>query len=117
MRSAERWRKAFRGFRRFLEKDVELRRKVKSAMTYPMMIMCFALMVMIGLMTFILPKFMSLFTDLGIKELPAMTADTQGHQRLHDRQVVLDDHLRGGLRHVSQAVRANQGRAGAFLTG
>ncbi len=38
-----------------------------------MLIMCFALMVMIGLMTFILPKFMSLFTDLGIKELPAMT--------------------------------------------
>lgn len=61
----------------FLEKDVELRRKVKAAMTYPMIIMCFATLVVLLLMTFILPKFMSLFTDLGIKELPGPTAILQ----------------------------------------
>ncbi|OFX14863.1 MAG: hypothetical protein A2Z18_06365 [Armatimonadetes bacterium RBG_16_58_9] len=58
----------------FLEKDVELRRKVKSAMTYPMIIMIFAAGVVLGLMTFVLPKFMTLFTDLGIENLPAPTA-------------------------------------------
>ena len=58
----------------FLEKDVELRRKVKSAMTYPMIIMCFATLVVVGLMTFVLPKFMTLFKDLGINELPGPTA-------------------------------------------
>ncbi len=58
----------------FLEKDVELRRKVKSAMTYPVLIMCFAVLVVLGLMTFILPKFMVLFDDLGIKDLPGPTA-------------------------------------------
>ncbi len=58
----------------FLEKDVELRRKVKSAMTYPMIIMCFATMVVVGLMTFVLPKFMTLFKDLGIQDLPGPTA-------------------------------------------
>jgi len=57
----------------FLEKDVELRRKVKSAMTYPMLILCFAAIVVIGLMTFILPRFMVLFDDLQIKELPGPT--------------------------------------------
>jgi len=57
----------------FLEKDVELRRKVKSAMTYPILIMCFATIVVIGLMTFVLPKFMVLFDDLQIKELPGPT--------------------------------------------
>jgi type IV pilus assembly protein PilC len=57
----------------FLEKDVELRRKVKSAMTYPILVMCFAIAVVIGLMTFVLPKFMVLFEDLQIKELPAPT--------------------------------------------
>ncbi len=57
----------------FLEKDVELRRKVKSAMTYPILVMCFAIAVVIGLMTFVLPKFMILFEDLQIKELPAPT--------------------------------------------
>jgi len=58
----------------FLEKDVELRRKVKSAMTYPIIIMCFATMVVIGLMTFVLPKFMDLFKELGMNELPGPTA-------------------------------------------
>ena len=57
----------------FLEKDVELRRKVKSAMTYPILVMCFAIAVVIGLMTFVLPKFMVLFEDLQIKELPVPT--------------------------------------------
>jgi len=62
----------------FLEKDVELRRKVKSAMTYPVIIMCFATMVVLLLMTFVLPKFMGLFKDLGIKDLPGPTALLQG---------------------------------------
>ena len=61
----------------FLEKDVELRRKVKAAMTYPLIILSFATMVVLLLMTFILPKFMGLFKDLGITELPAPTAILQ----------------------------------------
>jgi type IV pilus assembly protein PilC len=58
----------------FLEGDVELRRKIKSALTYPVMILCFAGLVVIGLMTFVLPKFMTMFVDLGIKDLPPLTA-------------------------------------------
>ena len=61
----------------FLESDVELRRKVKAAMTYPVIIFGFAALVVMGLMTFVLPKFMGLFKDLGIKELPAPTAILQ----------------------------------------
>jgi len=57
----------------FLEKDVELRRKVKSAMTYPIIVICAALGIVIGLVTFILPRFMQLFKDLGVKEFPVMT--------------------------------------------
>lgn len=58
----------------FLEKDVELRRKVKAALTYPMIVLIFAMTVVLLLMTFILPKFMTLFDDLGITDLPAPTA-------------------------------------------
>lgn len=58
----------------FLESEVSLRRKIKSAMTYPMLILSFAAMVVIGLMTFVLPKFMVLFDDLGMKDLPGPTA-------------------------------------------
>jgi type IV pilus assembly protein PilC len=61
----------------FLEKDLELRRKVKGAMTYPMLVLCFALMIVILLVTFILPRFMQLFLDMGMKEsdMPWMTAE------------------------------------------
>ncbi|MCL6518594.1 MAG: type II secretion system F family protein [Armatimonadetes bacterium] len=57
----------------FLEKDLELRRKVKSAMTYPTIVVVVALIIVIGLVTFVLPKFMDLFKDLGVKEMPITT--------------------------------------------
>ncbi len=57
----------------FLEKDMELRRKVKSALTYPTIVVIVAILIVLGLCTFIVPKFIELFKDLGVKELPAMT--------------------------------------------
>lgn len=59
----------------FLEKDLELRRKVKGAMTYPVIVMVVALCIIIGLVTFIVPKFLELFQDLGMKpsEMPVTT--------------------------------------------
>ena len=59
----------------FLEKDVELRRKVKSAMTYPTLVMIVALGIVLGLCTFVVPTFFKLFKDLGLKEdqFPVMT--------------------------------------------
>jgi type IV pilus assembly protein PilC len=59
----------------FLEKDTELRRKVKSSMTYPVMVMIVAVGIVVLLVTFILPKFMALFKELGMTEdkFPAPT--------------------------------------------
>lgn len=57
----------------FLEADVALRRKVRAAMTYPTIVVIAALAIVIGLVTFILPKFFDVFKDLGIKDFPAMT--------------------------------------------
>jgi type IV pilus assembly protein PilC len=59
----------------FSEKDMELRRKVKSAMTYPVMVMIVAVGIVVFLVTFILPKFMDLFIELGMTEdqFPAPT--------------------------------------------
>ncbi len=57
----------------FLEKDMELRRKVKAALTYPVIVVCFAVLIVLALTTFIVPKFAALFHDLGMKELPTMT--------------------------------------------
>ncbi|MGI8922647.1 MAG: type II secretion system F family protein [Fimbriimonadales bacterium] len=57
----------------FLEKDVELRRKVKAALTYPILVIVFALGIVIFLVTFIVPKFIEVFRDLEIKTFPAPT--------------------------------------------
>ncbi|MBM3458611.1 MAG: type II secretion system F family protein, partial [Armatimonadetes bacterium] len=57
----------------FLEKDVELRRKVKAAMTYPVIVLVVAVGIVVGLVTFIVPKFIDLFKELGVKEFPPMT--------------------------------------------
>ena len=52
----------------FLEKDLELRRKVKSSMTYPTLVMIFAFGIVMFLATFIIPKFIKLFRELGMKD-------------------------------------------------
>jgi type IV pilus assembly protein PilC len=58
-----------------LEKDDSLRRQVKSAMMYPIMIASFAGLVMIALVAFIVPVFAKVFKDFGGK-LPAITQVT-----------------------------------------
>lgn len=55
-----------------LEKDDSLRRSIKSAMTYPVLIGVFALLVMFGMILFIIPIFGSMYDDLG-GELPMLT--------------------------------------------
>lgn len=52
----------------FLEKDMELRRKVKASMTYPVLVMIVAIGIVTFLVTFILPKFIKLFEELGLEE-------------------------------------------------
>ncbi|GAB4461205.1 MAG: type II secretion system F family protein [Armatimonadaceae bacterium] len=57
----------------FLEKDVELNRKVKSAMTYPALVTVVAIGIVLFLTLRIVPEFAKMFRDLGLKDLPAMT--------------------------------------------
>ncbi|HEY3266268.1 MAG TPA: type II secretion system F family protein [Armatimonadota bacterium] len=56
----------------FLEKEQELRAKIKAAMMYPVVILVFSLIITAGLMIFVLPKFLDIFTQLGAP-LPATT--------------------------------------------
>jgi len=55
-----------------LEKDDSLRRSIKSAMTYPILIGVFALLVMFGLILFVIPIFANMYRDLG-GQLPLLT--------------------------------------------
>ncbi len=58
-----------------LEKDDALRRQVKSAMAYPIVVLSFALCVLIGLIAFIVPVFVNVFKDFG-GDLPLITKVT-----------------------------------------
>ncbi len=57
----------------FLEKDVELRRKIRSALTYPVIVLLAAIGIVIFLVSWLVPQFADLFKELGIKEMPAPT--------------------------------------------
>jgi type IV pilus assembly protein PilC len=54
------------------EAEVKLRGKVKSAMTYPVVVLCIAVLAVIGMLLFIVPTFANLFKTLG-GTLPAPT--------------------------------------------
>jgi type IV pilus assembly protein PilC len=55
-----------------IEKQVELRRKVKSAMTYPAVVAVLVLCIVTAMLLFIIPMFQDLYTQLGGK-LPLPT--------------------------------------------
>jgi type IV pilus assembly protein PilC len=60
----------------FLEKDVEMKRKIKSAMTYPTIVMSAAVIIVVGLCRFIVPTFLGLFETMlphGRADFPALT--------------------------------------------
>lgn len=60
-----------------LEKDDSLRRSVKSAMTYPLLILVFAILVMFALILFVIPVFGAMYNDLG-GQLPLLTRIMMG---------------------------------------
>jgi type IV pilus assembly protein PilC len=55
-----------------LEKQVELRRTVKSAMTYPVVVVCVVFIIVTAMLVFIVPTFSKLFAQLHAR-LPAPT--------------------------------------------
>ncbi|MBM2618912.1 type II secretion system F family protein [Actinoplanes sp. LDG1-06] len=55
-----------------LEKDTELRGKIKSAMTYPAIVLSFTFVLIAAVLIFIVPIFEGMFKNLG-GELPAIT--------------------------------------------
>jgi type IV pilus assembly protein PilC len=55
-----------------IEKQEQIRRRVKGAMVYPTMVLIFATMVLIGMLMFLVPVFVHIFSQLG-GQLPTLT--------------------------------------------
>jgi len=61
-----------------LEKEDSIRRAVKSAMVYPILIGSFAIIVLIGMMLFLIPIFAGMYKELGNAKLPFLTRIMMG---------------------------------------
>jgi len=61
-----------------LEKDDSIRRAVKSAMVYPMLIGSFAIIVLLGMVLFLIPIFANMYKELGNAKLPFLTRIMMG---------------------------------------
>jgi type IV pilus assembly protein PilC len=55
-----------------IEKETQIKRRVKGAMVYPTMVLVFATLVLIGMLLFLVPIFVNIFAELG-GELPKLT--------------------------------------------
>ncbi len=55
-----------------IEKETKIKRRVKGAMMYPLMVLLFATLVLIGMLMFLVPVFVGIFAQLG-GDLPTLT--------------------------------------------
>lgn len=55
-----------------IEKSEAIKRRVKSAMIYPTLVLCFATLVLVGMLMFLVPIFVKMFKENG-GELPTLT--------------------------------------------
>ncbi len=55
-----------------IEKETQIKRRVKGAMIYPTMVLIFATLVLIGMLLFLVPIFVKIFAQLG-GQLPTLT--------------------------------------------
>ncbi len=64
-----------------IENEVELRRKIKSAMTYPIVVVILVVLIMAAMLLFIVPQFETIYASLG-SELPLPTRLLLGASKL-----------------------------------
>jgi type IV pilus assembly protein PilC len=55
-----------------IEKDAAIKRRVKGAMIYPTVVLCFAFLVLTAMLLFVVPIFQKIFSELG-GDLPTLT--------------------------------------------
>jgi type IV pilus assembly protein PilC len=92
-----------------VEKDATIRKKVRSAMAYPVVILCVTIVAFFGIMLFILPKIGKIFKDLGgpnaqlpvyTRALLAISNFLTGHTIMHKIPLVNKIPIIGSLPNV-----------------
>ena len=74
----------------YIERDIEARRKITSALLYPAIVLVMAIVAVVVITAFVLPRFATFFSSLHAK-LPLPTRMLMGVRQLHQERLV---HLR-----------------------
>jgi type IV pilus assembly protein PilC len=93
-----------------IEKETQIRRRVKGAMMYPTMVLIFATLVLIGLLMFLVPVFVNIFAQLN-GELPKLTQIVvAASNQLRHHWFIIFPAMFGSVWGVRRAKRTEPGR-------
>jgi type IV pilus assembly protein PilC len=93
-----------------IEKETAIKRRVKGAMIYPILVLSFATLVLIGMLTFLVPIFVGIFEDFG-GELPTLTKAVVGASELvRGSWYILFPAIGGGIYGLRRWKRTEAGR-------
>src|SRR6476619_6742518 len=93
-----------------IEKETQIKRRVKSAMMYPTMVLIFATLVLIGLLMFLVPVFVNIFAQLN-GELPKLTQIVvAASNQLRHHWFIIFPAMFGSVWGVRRAKRTEPGR-------
>jgi type IV pilus assembly protein PilC len=93
-----------------IEKETAIKRRVKGAMIYPILVLSFATLVLIGMLTFLVPIFVGIFEDFG-GELPTLTKAVVGASELvRGSWYILFPAVGGGIYGLRRWKRTEAGR-------
>src|SRR2546430_2552568 len=93
-----------------IEKETQIKRRVKGAMIYPTMVLIFATLVLIGMLMFLVPIFVKIFAQLG-GQLPQLTQMVVGASNAlrNDWYIIFPAAIGGGFG-IRKLKRTDQGR-------
>jgi type IV pilus assembly protein PilC len=93
-----------------IEKETQIKRRVKGAMMYPTMVLIFATLVLIGLLMFLVPVFVNIFAQLH-GELPTLTQwVVAASNQLREHWYIIFPGMIGSVWGVRRAKRTEAGR-------
>ena len=94
-----------------LESEAEIRRKIKSALTYPVAMFAISILLLVVMLVFVVPSFEKMFKEIGA-ELPLLTRLVMGasHFLLSWKGLLLIIALIGGVIYLRRWIKTPNGR-------
>ncbi|MDQ4030711.1 MAG: type II secretion system F family protein, partial [Actinomycetota bacterium] len=93
-----------------IEKETQIKRRVKGAMIYPTMVLIFATLVLIGMLMFLVPVFVGIFDQLG-GQLPTLTQwVVNASNLLRDKYYIIFPALAAAIFGIRRYKRTESGR-------